>query len=178
MARAGSASSAQMSAEENSPKPEAVRAPLRPLWATALRRGFVGLLVGLAVALVVVVLDHRKANSVSKVFVQARVILLQYQVEKGAWPKDFDLNAPGDQFGGFSFDLLNDALGKCDLAGKWAFVAKSAAGGPAIVFTPAEPDRAFRRVLGAVDRWLDDGDVATGEMRVRDGDALLRLSAE
>ncbi len=178
MARAGSASSVQMSAEENSPPSEAVRGPLRPLWATALRRGFVGLLVGLAVALVFAVFDHRKANSVSKVFVQARVILLQYQVEKGAWPKDFDLNAPGDQFGGFSFDLLNDALGKCDLAGKWAFVAKSAAGGPAIVFTPAEPDRAFRRVLGAVDHWLDDGDAATGDLRVGEGDASLRLSAE
>lgn len=167
-----------MSAEEKPKQPDTLRAPLQPLWATALKRGILGLLLGLAVALVFVALDHRKANSVSKVFVQARVITLQYQGEKGVWPKDFDLTAPGDQFGGFKVDALLDALAKCDVPGRWAFVAKSAEGFPAIVFTPAEPDRAFRRVLGAVDHWLDDGDAATGDLRVRDKDALLRLSAE
>ena len=167
-----------MSAEENAKKPEILRAPLQPLWASAIQRGLLGLSLGLIIALVFVVFDHRKANSVSKAFVQARVILLQYRGEKGVWPKDCDLAAPGEQFGGFKTDQLVDAIAKCDVAGRWAFVAKSAADAPAIVFTPAEPDGSFRRAVGAVDHWIDDGDAATGEMRVRDGDALLRLSAE
>jgi hypothetical protein len=167
-----------MSAEENPRKPEPLRAPLRPLWATALGRGLLGLLLGLVVALVFVVLDHRKANTVSKVFIQARVIVLQYQGEKGAWPKDFDLSAPGDQFGGFKLEPLLDALAKSAVPGKWAFVAKPSDGVPSVVFTPAEPDRGFRRVLDAVDHWLDDGDPATGDLRVREGEAVLRLSAE
>ena len=167
-----------MSAEADPTKSGPLRAPLRPLWATALGRGLLGLLLGLVVALVFVVLDHRKANTVSKVFIQARVIVLQYQGEKGAWPKDFDLSAPGDQFGGFKLEPLLDALARCDVAGRWTFVAKSPEGVPGIVFTAAEPDRGFRRVLDAVDHWLDDGDAATGDLRVREGEAVLRLSAE
>lgn len=167
-----------MSADENASQAGILRVPLEPLWLTAARRGFWGLLIGLAVALVFVVLDHRKANSVSQVCIQARIIFLQYHAEKGEWPKDCDLAAPGGQFGGFNLEPLTTAVAKCQVPGTWAFTPKSETGGPAAVFTPTEPGRSYERAFGVVDGWLDDGRADAGDLLVREGGALLRLSAE
>lgn len=167
-----------MSADENASQAGIIRVPLEPLWLTAARRGLWGLLLGLAAALVFVVLDHRKANSVSQVCMQARIIFLQYQAEKGAWPAACDLAAPGDGFGGFNLEPLATAVAKCQVPGKWAFAPKSETGGPAVVFTPAEPGRSYERAFGVVDGWLDDGKADAGDLVVREGVALLRLSAE
>ena len=167
-----------MSADESASQAGILRVPLEPLWLSAARRGFWGLLIGLAVALVFVVLDHRKANSVSQVCMQARIIFLQYHAEKGEWPKDCDLAAPGGQFGGFNLEPLTTAVAKCQVPGTWAFTPKSETGGPAAVFTPTEPGRSYERAFGVVDGWLDDGLADAGDLLVRDRVALLRLSAE
>jgi hypothetical protein len=167
-----------MSAQENPSQAGMVRASLEPTWLSAVRLGGWGLSCGLLVALVVVVLDHRKADSVSQVCVQARVVCLQYQVEKGEWPKDCDLAAPGEQFAGYKPELLAELLARCAVPGAWTFRAKSPTGGPAIVFTPAEPGRSYERVFGVVDGWVDDGEAEKGELLVRPDVALFRLSAE
>lgn len=167
-----------MSAEPNASQAGILRVPLEPLWLAAVRRGFWGLLIGLAVALVFVVLDHRKANSVSQVCMQARIIFLQYHAEKGEWPQGGDLPPPAGQFGGFNLEPLTAAVAKCQVPGTWAFAPSAAAGGPAIVFTPAEPGRSYERAFGVVDGWLDDGNAEAGDLLVRPVDALLRLSAE
>ena len=167
-----------MSAAENASKAEILRTPLEPLWLSAARRGFWGLIIGLVVALVFVVLDHRKANSVSQVCTQARIIFLQYRAEKGEWPKGCDLAAPGGQFGGFNLQPMITAATNCQIPGSWSFVPKSESGGPAVVFTPAEPDRSYERAFGVVDGWLDDGHADTGDFLVRERVAFLRLSAE
>ena len=167
-----------MSAAENASKAEILRTPLEPLWLSAARRGFWGLIIGLVVALVFVVLDHRKANSVSQVCTQARIIFLQYHAEKGEWPKGCDLAAPGGQFGGFNLQPMITAATNCQIPGSWSFVPKSESGGPAVVFTPAEPDRSYERAFGVVDGWLDDGHADTGDFLVRERVAFLRLSAE
>ena len=167
-----------MSADENASQAGILRAPIEPLWLTAARRGFWGLLFGLAIALVFVVLDHRKASSVSQVCMQARIIFLQYHAEKGEWPAACDLAAPGGQFGGFNLDPLTTAVAKCQVPGKWAFAPKSETGGPAVIFTPAEPGRSYERAFGVVDGWLDDGNAEAGDLVVRADGARLRLSAE
>ena len=167
-----------MSAAENAPQAPILRTPLEPLWLSAARRVFWGLLIGLVVALVFVVLDHRKANSVSQVCVQARIIFLQYHAEKSAWPMDCDLAAPGGQFGGFNLEPMTTAVAKCQVSGKWVFQAKSPSGGPAVVFTPAEPGRSYERAFGVADSWVDDGYADKGDLLVREDVALLRLSAE
>jgi hypothetical protein len=167
-----------MSADEPSSQAPILRAPLEPLWQSAARRGFWGLLIGLAIALVFVVLDHRKANSVSQVCMQARILFLQYQAEKGEWPKACDLAAPGGQFGGFNLEPLTTAVAKCQVPGKWLFEPKSVTGGPAVVFTPAEAGRSYERAFGVVDGWLDDGKAETGDLLIRADGASLRLSAE
>ena len=167
-----------MSAAENASQAGILRAPLEPLWLSAARRGFWGLLIGLVVALVFVILDYRKANSVSQVCMQARIIFLQYQAEKGEWPKACDLAAPGGQFGGFNLAPMTAAVAKCQVPGKWVFMPKSATGGPAVVFTPAEPGRSYERAFEAVDGWVDDGKADQGDLLIREDGALLRLSAE
>jgi hypothetical protein len=167
-----------MSAAENSSQAGILRAPLEPLWLSAGRRGFWGLVIGLGVALVFVILDHRKANSVSQACVQVRIIFLQYHVEKGEWPKACDLTAPGAQFGGFNLEPMTTAVAKCQIPGKWVFMPKSATGGPAVVFTPAEPGRSYERAFGVADGWVDDGKADQGDLLIREDIALLRLSAE
>jgi hypothetical protein len=57
-------------------------------------------------------------------------------------------------------------------------MAKSATGGPAVVFTPAEPGRSYERAFGVADGWVDDGQADTGDLLIRADVALLRLSAE
>ena len=167
-----------MSAAENASPAPLLRTPLEPLWLSAARRGFWGLLIGLVVALVFVVLDHRKANSVSQVHMQARIIFLQYHAEKGGWPQDCDLAAPGGQFGGFNLEPMTTAVARCQIPGKWVFQARSATGGPAVVFTPAEPGRSYERAFGVADGWVDDGQADKGDLLIREDVALLRLSAE
>jgi hypothetical protein len=167
-----------MSAAENASQAGILRVPLEPIWLSAARRGFWGLLIGLVVALVFVVLDHRKANSVSQVCMQARIIFLQYHAEKSAWPMDCDLAAPGGQFGGFNLEPMTTAVAKCQVSGKWVFQAKSPTGGPAVVFTPAETGRSYERAFGVADGWVDDGQADTGDLLIRADVALLRLSVE
>jgi hypothetical protein len=167
-----------MSAAENAPQAPILRTPLEPLWLSAARRAVWGMLIGLVVALVFVVLDHRKANSVSQVCMQARIIFLQYHAEKGAWPMACDLASPGGQFGGFNLEPMTKAVAKCQVPGKWVFQGKSPTGGPAVVFTPAEPGRAYERAFGFADGWVDDGHADKGDLLVREDVALLRLSAE
>lgn len=167
-----------MSADENAKQAGILRVPLEPLWASAARRGFWGLLIGLGIALVFIVLDHRKANSVSQVCMQARIIFMQHHAEKGEWPKACDLAAPGGQFGGFNLEPMTTAVAKCQIPGKWVFMPQCETGGPAVVFTPAEPGRSYERAFGVAAGWLNDGQVDKGDLLVREGVALLRLSVE
>jgi len=167
-----------MSADENAKQAGILRVPLEPLWASAARRGFWGLLIGLGIALVFIVLDHRKANSVSQVCMQARIIFMQYHAEKGEWPKACDLAAPGGQFGGFNLEPMTTAVAKCQIPGKWVFMPQCETGGPAVVFTPAESGRSYERAFGVAAGWLNDGHVDKGDLLVREGVALLRLSVE
>ena len=167
-----------MSADENAKQAGILRVPLEPLWASAARRGFWGLIIGLGIALVFIVLDHRKANSVSQVCMQARIIFMQYHAEKGEWPKACDLAAPGGQFGGFNLEPMTTAVAQCQIPGKWVFMPQCETGGPAVVFTPAELGRSYERVFGVAAGWLDDGHADKGDLLVREGVALLRLSVE
>jgi hypothetical protein len=167
-----------MSADVNPSTSPILRPPAEPTRKAAGKLALFGAGIGLTYAAAVIVVDQAKANSVSPVYVQARNALLHYQAEKGAWPKDFELSQAEKVMPGFKLDALTDTLGKCELPGKWTFVAKTAEGWPAIVFTPAEASRGFQRTLGVVDGWIDDGQADKGDFLVRRDAALLRLSAE
>jgi hypothetical protein len=115
------------------------------------------------------------ANAVLKVFAEARTGLLTERFEREAWPADAELTAA---LGPERARRLRVIITECQVPGKWLFEPKSATGGPAVLFTPAEAGRSYERAFGVVDGWLDDGKAETGDLLIRADGASLRLSAE
>ena len=153
--------------------PAPIRPPAESRPRAFLRFGVIGLGLGLVGAAAFVIPQQRPANAVTKVFAEARAVLLTTRVERGAWPPDGDLAAlPAEGRG----PRLRTLLAECPLAGTWRFVSDKA--GAAVVFTPAEPGLAYERCLRLVDAWMDDGAAATGDLVVGPDRARLRLSAE
>jgi hypothetical protein len=120
------------------------------------------------------VLFRSPANGVTKVFSEARAVLLTARVERGVWPPDGEFPA---MLGEGRAPRLRALLAECPLAGTWRFVGVKT-GGPAIIFTPAETGQPYERCLRLVDTWLDDGDPATGDLVIGPERARLRLSVE
>jgi len=166
-----------MSAAENSSN-KILLSPGVPIWYTVAKGGLLGLGLGVVVALIFIVLSHRKASSVEAVFVQARAVCLQYRGDNGIWPKDSEISQQGTTLADAKLAPLAKALAQCQVPGNWSFVGKCPEGWPAIVFTPEESGRDFERVLGVVDGWMDDGKGREGDLRFDGAQARLKLSVE
>jgi len=157
------------------PVSEPLRPPAESRLRAGLKVGVLGLALGLFGAGLFIIPQQSRANAVNLVFSEARAVVLTARVDRGAWPPDAELSAlPVGARG----PRLRTLLAECPLPGGWRFVNGRGAGGPAIVFTPAEPGPAYERCLRLVDAWLDDGDPATGDLVVGSDRARLRLSAE
>lgn len=139
------------------------------------KTGVIGLFLGLLIAGLFVIPHQRPANGVTKVFAEARAVVLTARLERSNWPQDGD---PADALEPGRTRRLRTLLAECPLPGSWRFVSGKALGGPAIVFTPAERGQTYERSLRVVDSWIDDGDPATGDLIVSPDRARLRLSAE
>ncbi len=174
----GGASSPSMSADDAVNTSPILRPLAEPTWSAAGKLALFGAGLGLVYVATLFINDQTKAYSVSPVFAKARTLLLFYQAEKGAWPKDFDLNRAEAALPGFNLAALNEALAQCELPGTWTFVTQTPEGWPAVVFTPAEGGAPFERTLGVVDGWVDDGNLASGDLRVRADVAQFKLTAE
>ena len=164
--------------DAESPTTKILLPPGVPLWFTVAKGGLIGLGFGFAIALIFVVLDHRKASSVEAVFVQARAVCLQYRGDNGIWPKDSEIPRPGTTLADAKLAPLAKALAQCQVPGSWSFVNKGPEGWPAIVFTPEATGRSFERTLGVVDGWMDDGKRLAGDLRYDEAQARLKLSVE
>ena len=154
--------------------PESIHPPAESRLRAALSFGVIGLGLGLIGAAVLIIPQQRPANAVTKVFAEARAILLTSRVERGVWPPDGEFPA---MLGEGRAPRLRALLAECPLAGTWRFVGVKA-GGPALIFTPAEAGQRYERCLRLVDTWLDDGDPAAGDLTVGRDRARLRLSVE
>ena len=154
--------------------PEPIRPPAESRLQAFLRFGVIGLGLGLIGSAAFIIPEQQPANAVTKVFSEARAVLLTFRVEHGAWPPDGGLASRPVEGRG---PRLRTLLTECPLAGTWRFVGVKA-GGPAIVFTPAVPGQPYERCLRLADTWIDDGDPAAGDLVVGPGRARLRLSAE
>ncbi len=154
--------------------PEPVRPPAESRRRAGLKVGVLGLGLGLLGASLLIIPQQMPANAVLKVFAEARVVLLTSRVEVGAWPPDGEFPA---MLGAGRAPRLRTLLAECPLAGTWRFVGVKT-GGPALVFTPAEPGQPYERCLRLVDTWIDDGDPAAGDLVVGPDRAWLRLSVE
>jgi hypothetical protein len=166
-------------AESNAPK--VLLAPSSPLWYRALMTALGGAVLGLLIAFGFVLRDHFQADVMTQAFRDARTPLIQYRLEKGAWPAKFDFRAPPADLVAFGFTKsVQPLLDKATVNGAWTFVADGPGGKgvPAIVFTPSVPDAASHRILLVVDGRLDDGDGAKGGFRVTETEAAFTLKAE
>mgnify|MGYP007083874951 CR=1 FL=1 len=112
--------------------PEPIRPPAESRRRAALRFGVIGLGLGLIGSAIFIIPGQRPANAVTKVFAEARAVLLTARVERGVWPPDGELPA---MLGEGRAPRLRALLAECPLAGTWRFVGVKT-GGPAIIFTP------------------------------------------
>jgi hypothetical protein len=155
--------------------PEPIRPPADSHLRAGAKIGLTGLALGLFGAAFFIIPDQQPANAVTKVFAEARVIVLTARLESGGWPADGDptrvLDEPRTR-------RLRTLIAECPLPGGWRVEGSKAVGGPAIVFTPAATGQPYERCLRLVDKWLDDGDGATGELVIGPDRARLRLTAE
>jgi hypothetical protein len=139
------------------------------------------LALGLLIAFGFVLRDHFQADGMTLVYREARAPLIQYRLEKGAWPAKFDFRVPPADLAAFGFTkVVQPALDKAPVNGSWSFTPDSATGKgiPAVVFTPSTPDASSQRILLVVDDRLDDGDAAKGLFRVSETEAAFTLKAE
>jgi hypothetical protein len=154
--------------------PEPIRPPADSHLRAGAKIGLTGLALGLFGAALFIIPDQQPANAVTKVFAEARAIVLTSRLESGGWPADGELPA---MLGAGRAPRLRTLIADCPLTGTWRFVGAKT-GGPAIVFTPAATGQPYERCLRLVDKWLDDGDGATGELVIGPDRARLRLTAE
>ncbi len=152
--------------------------PTGGLGGAVARWGGLGLIVGLLAAGGIVVRDQRAADTVAPVFTAARAALLFQRSATGSWPVDGVLASRRDDLFHARFNVFRVALARCEVAGVWTFRSRGPAGRPVVVFTPAEPGRAFERALAVVDGWVDDGEPGQGDFRVFAERAELSFSAE
>lgn len=168
-------------ADSETKVPKILLAPTSPLWYHATVWAVGGLTLGLLVAFGFILRDHFQADSMVLVYRDARAPLIQYRLEKGAWPAKFDFRVPPADLAAFGFaKVVQPALDKASVNGTWSFTPDSPAGKgiPAVVFAASTPDTSSLRILLVVDGRLDDGDGAKGIFRVSETEAAFTLKAE
>jgi len=168
-------------ADSENKVPKILLAPTSPLWYHAMMCSIGGLTLGLLIAFGFVLRDHFQADSMALVYREARAPLIQYRLEKGAWPAKFDFRVPPADLATFGFTkAVQPALDKASVNGSWSFTPDSPAGKgiPAVVFAASTPDASSQRILLVVDGRLDDGDGAKGVFRVSETEAAFTLKAE
>lgn len=168
-------------ADSENKVPQILLAPASPLWYHAMMWAIGGLALGLLIAFGFVLRDHFQADGMTHVYREARAPLIQYRLEKGAWPAKFDFRVPPADLAAFGFTkVVQPALDKAPVNGSWSFTPDSPAGKgiPAVVFTPSTPDASSQRILLVVDDRLDDGDGAKGLFRVSETEAAFTLKSE
>ncbi len=168
-------------ADSENKVPQILLAPASPLWYHAMMWAIGGLSLGLLIAFGFVLRDHFQADGMTLVFREARAPLIQYRLEKGAWPAKFDFRAPPADLVAFGFTkVVQPALDKAPVNGSWNFTPDGPAGKgvPAVVFAPYTPDASSQRIMLVVDDRLDDGDGAKGLFRISETEAAFTLKAE
>lgn len=169
-------------ADSSTGMPQIIEVNTSPLWyritATMLSALFLAFLISLGL----VIRDHLKVEPLTNVYRQCQKPLIQYRLERGTWPADFNFSNPSPELNSYGFSAaVKKSLADSEIEGQWKFtLSKSPFGAakPTIIFQPAQPDVFSRRVLIIVDERLDDGVPETGNFRVTDDLAAFKLKDE
>ena len=152
--------------------PKLVEVDSTPLWYRITSKLISALIIGLLITLGFIIRDHLRVDPLANVYRQCHKPLIQYHLEKNAWPADFDFANPPSDLTAYAFsEAVKKSMGECDLPGKWSFTLNKGpmgVGKPTIIFKPNEPDIFSRRILLILDERLDDGIPETGNFRVTD----------
>ena len=151
-----------------------------PLWYRSLQVALIASLIGLGISLGVVIYNYYKADAVSDIFRQTRRPILQYRLEKGAWPSNFTFDKAPADLEAYDFSTVARGVRDLEVRGTWQFIIKSPDGrtAPRVIFKPEEDSLSNRRTLFAVDAQLDDGKENSGRLLVVGGQAEFTLMGE
>ncbi len=167
---------------DSSPKvPEIIKAPSSPLWFDiGMWAGF-AIFIGLSISFGFVLRDHLRVDEVVEVFRKCRKPLIQYRLEKEAWPASFDLKNPPADVQPYNFSAaIRRPMENCAVPGTWRFVADSSAGKDKafVVFEAADSGVSTRRILQLVDERLDDGVPDRGKFIINGNRGTFTLKGE
>ncbi len=151
-----------------------------PLWMRAIQVATLGLLIGLGITFGLIYNNFQQAGSVADIFRQSRRPILQYRLEKGAWPSNFDFDKIPAELESYDFSSIARGTRELDVRGSWQFATEEVDGKavPKIIFKPEDKSLNGLRILSAVDAQLDDGQESTGRLRVTADQAEFTLMGE
>ena len=151
-----------------------------PLWMRAVQVAALGGLIGLGITFGLIYNNFQQAGSVADIFRQSRRPILQYRLEKGAWPSNFDFDKIPAELESYDFSSIARGTRELDVRGSWQFATEEVDGKavPKIIFKPEDKSLNGLRILSAVDAQLDDGQESTGRLRVTADQAEFTLMGE
>lgn len=154
--------------------------PEVPLGMRAIQVATLGLLIGLGITFGLIYNNFQQAGSVADIFRQSRRPILQYRLEKGAWPSNFDFDKIPAELESYDFSSIARGTRELDVRGSWQFATEEVDGKavPKIIFKPEDKSLNGLRILSAVDAQLDDGQESTGRLRVTADQAEFTLMGE
>jgi hypothetical protein len=159
---------------------EAIAVSEVPLWVRAIQVAALGGLIGLGITFGMIYNNFCQAEAVTDIFKQSRRPILQYRLERGAWPSNFTFDKIPAALEPYEFGAIARGARELDVRGSWQFASVGVEGKiiPMLIFKPEDKSLNSLRILSAVDAQLDDGQEAAGRLRVTDAQAEFTLMAE
>ncbi len=151
-----------------------------PLWYRSVQVAGLATLLGLAISFGLIYYNYLQAQTVAEIFRQSRKPILQYRLEKGAWPSNFTFDKIPADLEVYEFSTAVRGFADVGLKGVWQFTLVDVNGSavPKVIFKSDDSSLSARRVLFGVDSQLDDGKDASGRLLVVASQAEFTLMGE
>ncbi len=151
-----------------------------PLLLRSVQVALLAIVIGLGVSAGIIYFNTNKAGPIAEVFRQSRKPILQYRLEKGAWPTNFSFDKAPVDLEQYDFSATVRAMHDLEVRGVWQFASEDVGGKtvPKVIFKPEDSSLNTRRILFAVDSQLDDGQENSGRLIVTGAQAEFTLMAE
>ena len=167
-------------ADTTSTDTEIIKVSEVPLWYRSAQVIIAAGILGLAVSFGLVLQDYYQAETVAGVFQQSRKPILQYRLEKGAWPSNFSFDKVPADVESYDFSAAVSGMRSAEIRGVWRFTAEEVEGRtiPKVIFKADEDSPSVKRILFVTDLKIDDGREKAGKLLVTGTQAEFMLMAE